>query len=223
MIATPIIGMFLVRRWMNAKGKQSIFRDSKSLEDVGLTYLHSLGKTQTPRRVGGGQEFRPTWGMKLGIPFMTAVALGVFMNVPRAELWDSFSLSQATAEPIFLAVVGVLVLHIWVWMSFFHVVEIDGGKITVVTQSFQRKSAQLSELQSVTTRQNQPLYEATFKDGQKLVFTKFISDREDLLEILNTHIFENKHISSSFVGQPKSDAGQRQIRRGSDGFRRGLS
>ncbi len=185
---SPVIGVLAVRFWLKRKGKNSVFQGSQDFEEVGFTLLQSLGNVATARRVGEGVEYVPTWGLRLGIPAITALAWLIYQNTNMDRLWAELGVTNPLVETFLLAALGLVVLHAWLWMAFFHRVKIEGDQISVVNEKFQTKRARLSDLRSVRVMEKRPLYEARFADGQKLVFSKFISNRAELLAVLEAAI-----------------------------------
>lgn len=221
-ITLVVAGLVLLTRyWLRGKDKLSVFQGSDTPEAVGFAVLQSMGDRNLPRRIGGGQgecrTFLPTLGSKLIFVVMILLAANLLYIHGFAEFWHEAGPVGQAMMGLVMGLAGLGVLHMVIWVSFAHKVTIEGDTITVVTESFRRKSAKLSDIVDVRMSSTQrPLYEVVTDDGAILKIYKFVSHREELLTILRAAKHRNRLPVGAegmrAVANPKTDAFKHRLR-----------
>lgn len=189
----------------------SIFADKDDLSDQGFAAFRLFSRGSSAPDAKGRQEFLPSWGVIIGVPFAAIVA---FLLIANSEAGSHDGFFGDLTSPEMLGMLGLAlsgVIYTWVFLAFAHRVTITDNKITVVDEFFRKKTAALSDLDSISALGHNPFYALRFDDGQTLKVSRFISHRNDLLELLKRQIAQKKYGNLRFHASPKINRRQPDI------------
>lgn len=215
-LVIPLALAYGLKKWSTSKGEHSVFAGQDGLEEIGISAAGGLFNRSTIRRTDGMTELRSTWGFVLLVPIL--VALVVFA-APWSVFWDSLGISDPKIISGICVAVGLMVLYVWVWQGFFHVVKYDDYQISVVDDMFRTQKAEMKDLQSVNGIAGRPLTELIFKGGQKMKIVNTISHRKKFMaDMLERVEFNEKFPGKTPPRKPDGAPTQNKRSDGDDGM-----
>lgn len=184
-----LFGITVIAAWARTKGKDSIFAQDTSLEDVGVTLVSEIGANRGRDFLDGRRELRPPFGTRAIAPFVLLIML---IGYGPRELMSLAGLTDPTYQTYAILAFWVLFAYTLFELNVRQRVIYGHGQISVWGVNLRRQDRDLSELVAIEVHEKRPALVLTFADGSRLYAPKHLNGRARFLREMKAIIADNQ-------------------------------